>query len=143
MSYAHIRDRYDFFFLRLLIIGPAEKLFQETYFKLMKTALKAGGIICAQASFIWQKDVTPLGSYNNAKKVFGNAAVGYVVVPNYPTGQISMVLASTDPVRLKTNDERIIKNKKLHAEAKKIFDYNYAIRAMRRAFKGLNFKYSA
>lgn len=81
--------------------GPAQVLFQQTYFELLKKALKPGGVICTQASFIWLEKCTPLNSYNNAKKVFGNAAVAYTVVPNYPTGQIGMVLATADVVRSK------------------------------------------
>jgi spermidine synthase len=34
-------------------IGPAVSLFQESYFSLMKQALKPGGIICSQGSSFW------------------------------------------------------------------------------------------
>lgn len=32
--------------------GPAESLFKESYFQLMKSALKDGGILCSQGNFI-------------------------------------------------------------------------------------------
>lgn len=31
--------------------GPAESLFKESYFQLMKSALKDGGILCSQGNF--------------------------------------------------------------------------------------------
>lgn len=34
-------------------VGPAVSLFQESYFELMKKALKPGGIICSQGSNFW------------------------------------------------------------------------------------------
>lgn len=34
-------------------VGPAISLFQESYFELMKKALKPGGIICSQGSNFW------------------------------------------------------------------------------------------
>lgn len=67
----------------------------------MKTALKPGGIICTQASFMWIDINIPLRSYNNAKKVFGKAAYAITSVPHYPTSQIGMVLATADKVRKK------------------------------------------
>lgn len=39
----------NFFF----ILGPAVSLFQESYFELMKQALKPGGIVCSQGSSFW------------------------------------------------------------------------------------------
>lgn len=32
--------------------GPAESLFKESYFQLMKSALKDGGILCSQGNFM-------------------------------------------------------------------------------------------
>lgn len=34
-------------------IGPAESLFQESYFGLMKNALRGNGIVCSQGSTFW------------------------------------------------------------------------------------------
>lgn len=34
-------------------VGPAVSLFQDSYFELMKRALKPGGIICSQGSNFW------------------------------------------------------------------------------------------
>lgn len=35
------------------IAGPAESLFKESYYQLMKTALRTGGILCSQGNFIF------------------------------------------------------------------------------------------
>lgn len=34
--------------------GPAESLFKESYYQLMKTALKGDGILCCQGEWPWQ-----------------------------------------------------------------------------------------
>lgn len=34
-------------------VGPAVSLFQESYYGLLKTALRPGGIVCSQGSNIW------------------------------------------------------------------------------------------
>lgn len=37
----------------IVISGPAESLFKESYYQLMKAALRSGGIICSQGKFIF------------------------------------------------------------------------------------------
>lgn len=36
----------------MIISGPAESLFKESYYQLMKAALRSGGIVCSQGEFI-------------------------------------------------------------------------------------------
>ena len=36
-----------------LLIGPAASLFQESYFQLLRQALKPGGIVCSQGENAW------------------------------------------------------------------------------------------
>lgn len=35
----------------VIVAGPAESLFKESYYELMKTALRDGGILCSQGEF--------------------------------------------------------------------------------------------
>lgn len=35
-------------FCLLIVAGPAESLFKESYYQLMKAALRSGGILCSQ-----------------------------------------------------------------------------------------------
>lgn len=35
-------------------VGPANSLFQDEYYQLMKTALRPGGIVCSQGMFSWR-----------------------------------------------------------------------------------------
>lgn len=36
-----------------LFIGPAESLFKESYYQLMKAALRNGGILCSQGNLVF------------------------------------------------------------------------------------------
>ncbi|KAH0547208.1 spermidine synthase [Cotesia glomerata] len=78
-------------------IGPAECLFQESYFALMKTALKPGGLVCSQAGTIWSNDLQVEKTLEHCKSVFPAASYAYTSVPTYPTGQIGFVMGSLNP----------------------------------------------
>lgn len=39
-------------FLCFYVAGPAESLFKESYYKLMKAALRNGGILCSQGELM-------------------------------------------------------------------------------------------
>ncbi|XP_076168360.1 spermidine Synthase isoform X2 [Ptiloglossa arizonensis] len=73
-------------------IGPAECLFQASYFSLMKTALKPGGIVCSQAGTAWANLDHVTQTLLHCKSAFPVASYGIVAVPTYPTGQIGFVL---------------------------------------------------
>lgn len=59
-SYVYICPLFSSFNLNLNCVcvcvfvfkGPAESLFKESYFQLMKSALKDGGILCSQGNVI-------------------------------------------------------------------------------------------
>lgn len=76
-------------------IGPAETLFQESYFALMKRALKPNGIVCSQGGTFWTDAEHVKDTLNHCRKHF--ATVGYAItaVPSYPCGQIGFVIGST------------------------------------------------
>lgn len=80
------------------LIGPAECLFQESYFNLMKSALKPGGIVCSQAGTAWLNLDHVTQTLQRCKSLFPVASYGVVSVPTYPTGQIGFVLGGLNPV---------------------------------------------
>nr|KAF7417125.1 hypothetical protein H0235_011656 [Vespula pensylvanica] len=93
-------------------IGPAECLFQESYFSLMKTALKPGGIVCSQAGTAWMNLDHVVKTFQHCKSSFAIVDYGITSVPSYPTGQIGFVLGglSTEtnfkvPKRIFTEEE--------------------------------------
>ncbi|XP_066588511.1 spermidine synthase [Prorops nasuta] len=73
-------------------VGPAECLFQESYFSLIKSALKPGGIVCNQAGTAWANLDHVVQTLNHCKSMFPSSAYGIAAVPTYPTGQIGFVL---------------------------------------------------
>ncbi|XP_071453628.1 spermidine synthase [Hetaerina americana] len=96
-------------------VGPAEALFEERYFHLMKNALRDGGIICSQAENIWGGSGLDIANrvYKYCQTLFSSAAYGYCLVPTYPTGLIGFVLGSLDsktnfkePLRILSNEEQ-------------------------------------
>ncbi|XP_059474052.1 spermidine synthase [Neocloeon triangulifer] len=76
--------------------GPAEALFGENYFKLMKSALRAGGIVCSQGETVWTSLDLVYNMVNHCSKHFPNVSYAFTSVPTYPTGQIGFVLGSLD-----------------------------------------------
>lgn len=80
--------------------GPADCLFQQKYFQLMKEALRPDGIICSQAGSAWCNLDTSTRCYEHCKNIFEKVAYAYTSVPSYPSGQIGFVLASTNAVSI-------------------------------------------
>ncbi|KAF2882482.1 hypothetical protein ILUMI_23707 [Ignelater luminosus] len=78
-------------------IGPAVNLFTETYFKLLKDALKPDGIICSQGGTLWSQLEHVQDTISNCKKHFDVVDYAINSVPTYPTGQIGYVIASLNP----------------------------------------------
>lgn len=80
-------------------IGPAVTLFQESYYGLMKDALRTGGIVCSQGGSFWL-------DYEYVKKTMAGCRlhfpkVEYAVtsVPSYPCGHIGFVIGCLDGER--------------------------------------------
>lgn len=77
-------------------IGPAVNLFTESYFELLKRALKLNGIICSQAGTVWVGIEHAKTTIENCKKHFNVVKYALTSVPTYPTGQIGFLLGSLD-----------------------------------------------
>ncbi|KAH8178920.1 spermine/spermidine synthase domain-containing protein [Sarocladium implicatum] len=78
--------------------GPAESLFQKSYFQLLHDALREGGVITTQGSenqWLHLSLITRLKK--DCKEVFPVAEYAYTTIPTYPSGQIGFMVCSKDP----------------------------------------------
>ncbi|XP_018396194.1 PREDICTED: spermidine synthase [Cyphomyrmex costatus] len=87
-------------------IGPAENLFKRSYYQLLKSALKPGGIIASQAGTAWANLDQVCNTFQHCKNVFPVTTYAVTSVPTYPTGQIGFVLGSLNE---QTNFEEPVK----------------------------------
>lgn len=96
-------------------IGPAESLFQESYFALMKQALKPNGVICSQGGTYWTDLDHVKATMDHCRKQF--PVVGYAItsVPSYPCGQIGFVIGSLDAGAELKVPQRIFNDQELDA----------------------------
>lgn len=77
-------------------IGPAATLFQESYFALMKRALKPNGIVCSQGGTYWADMKHVRETLDHCRAQFATTGYAVVAVPSYPCGQIGFVIGSRD-----------------------------------------------
>ncbi|KAJ8965453.1 hypothetical protein NQ314_004124 [Rhamnusium bicolor] len=77
-------------------IGPAANLFTESYFRLLKDALKPNGIICSQGGSVWSDLNQIKQTINSCKKHFSTVRFATSSVPSYPDGHIGYVVATLD-----------------------------------------------
>lgn len=91
-------------------IGPAVNLFTESYFKLLKSALRPKGIICSQMGNIWVDLEHIKETLIYCRKYFPVAKYAYTTIPSYPSGQIGFAIASLDPLN-KITIPKLIFNK--------------------------------
>lgn len=78
-------------------IGPAEVLFTESYYTLMRQALTEGGICCCQGECVWLHTELIINMLTFNTRLYPVAEYAYVSVPTYPGGQIGLFLCSKDP----------------------------------------------
>ncbi|XP_053683675.1 spermidine synthase [Sabethes cyaneus] len=93
-------------------IGPAESLFNESYFGLAKKALKPNGIICSQGGSFWVDKTLVKDTLNHIRKHFPVTGYALASVPSYPSGQIGYFIASlnedtklNEPTKTFTDEE--------------------------------------
>lgn len=77
-------------------IGPAINLFTESYFELLKIALKPNGIICSQGGTLWSQLEHVKDTMNNCRKHFQAVKYAIASVPTYPTGLIGFVIGALE-----------------------------------------------
>ncbi|XP_063216671.1 uncharacterized protein LOC134527697 [Bacillus rossius redtenbacheri] len=93
-------------------VGPAVALFEQSYFKLMSSALRPGGIVCSQGGTVWSNLDQVCDHMDHCRSTFPRTALAWASVPTYPSGMIGFVLGSLnpktnfkEPLRIFTNDE--------------------------------------
>ncbi|KAF5913961.1 hypothetical protein HPG69_011992 [Diceros bicornis minor] len=79
-------------------MGPAESLFKESYYQLMRTALKEDGILCCQGECQWLHLDLIKEMRQFCKSLFPVVDYAYCTIPTYPSGQIGFMLCSKNPV---------------------------------------------
>ncbi|XP_071840470.1 spermidine synthase-like [Apostichopus japonicus] len=78
-------------------VGPAESLFQKSYFDLLKSALRPGGIVSSQGECLWLHLDIITNMQDFCKGVFPVVDYAYCTIPTYPSGQIGFTLCSLNP----------------------------------------------
>ncbi|KAI1765141.1 spermine synthase [Hypoxylon sp. FL1150] len=80
--------------------GPAESLFQKSYFQLLDAALRPGGVITTQGSenqWLHLPLITKLKK--DCGEVFPVAEYAYTTIPTYPSGQIGFMVCCKEAGR--------------------------------------------
>ncbi|KAL4402956.1 saccharopine dehydrogenase (NADP+, L-glutamate-forming) [Malassezia pachydermatis] len=90
--------------------GPAEVLFQKSYFELLKGALRPGGHISTQAESMWVHLKLIRELTQSTRALFPVADYAYTLIPTYPCGQIGFVICSLDPQRDVRVPQRVVPN---------------------------------
>ena len=79
--------------------GPAESLFQESFYSLLKSALKPPhGIICCQGESIWLHLNLIKKIVQFTRNVFPTVAYAFASTPTYPSGTIGFLICSLEKV---------------------------------------------
>jgi spermidine synthase len=78
-------------------VGPAETLFQESYYQLAAKALKPNGILCSQGENMWYHAPLITDMLAFCSKIFPKTRYGYTCIPTYPGGQIGLLVCSKNP----------------------------------------------
>jgi spermidine synthase len=77
-------------------IGPAEVLFQEDFYKKVKSSLRKNGIMVAQTESPFLQEKYFKNAVKEIRKVFKYTGIYTGFVPTYPAGMWSYTLASDD-----------------------------------------------
>jgi len=83
-------------------VGPAETLFEQSFYEGLKHSLKPGGIVCTQGECIWLHLDIIDKSLDACHRCFDEVDYAYTTIPTYPSGQIGFFLCGltgTAPVR--------------------------------------------
>jgi len=75
-------------------VGPAESLYQQPFYCLMKESLCPGGIVCTQAECQWLHLDLIKNLMDFSKPLFNHVNYAYTCIPSYPCGQIGFLLGS-------------------------------------------------
>eukprot|EP01083_Nonionella_stella_P025492 70172_1 len=74
-------------------VGPAEKLFEDQFYRDAHACLRDGGILCTQGESMWLHTDLIEKLVKGARKIFETAEYATTQIPTYPCGQIGFLLA--------------------------------------------------
>ena len=77
-------------------VGPAEVLFEHSFFKSMHASLSPQGLLCTQGECMWLHLDLIAGVLKDARNVCARAEYAYTTIPTYPSGQIGFILGTKD-----------------------------------------------
>nr|CAD7433800.1 unnamed protein product [Timema monikensis] len=125
-------------------LGPAVSLFQPSYFKLMRDALKPGGVVCSQAGTVWANLEHVAQTLEHCRSVFNVAAFAHAAVPTYPSGQIGFVLGSLNS-KLVNGQQKYTQGRNSNRVALQqlwigIFEVTYGLQRIPGQWRETNFK---
>ncbi|KAJ1563606.1 hypothetical protein HK405_001434, partial [Cladochytrium tenue] len=80
-------------------VGPAESLFQDSFYGLMHAALRPGGIICTQGECQWLHLDIIRSVLEASRKIYPVVAYAWASVPTYPCGNMGFVLCCKEAGR--------------------------------------------
>ncbi|KAI8907320.1 Spermidine/spermine synthase [Gorgonomyces haynaldii] len=106
--------------------GPAEALFGETFFDLMRNALLPGGIVCTQGECQWLHLNLIKNVFDGAKKLFPVVEYAWAAVPTYPSGQIGFLICCNEQDR---NMKQPVRSFSPEFERAKLKYYNSEVHA--------------
>ena len=75
-------------------VGPAESLFQKSYFKLLHDALAPGGHISSQGECLWLHLPLIRNLRLMTRELFATSEYAYTTIPTYPSGQIGFMICA-------------------------------------------------
>lgn len=100
--------------------GPAEEFFQVNYFKLLQNATKDDGIVIMQSSEnIWLNLDYLSDLVGKARKVFANVDYCQCYMPSYTSGQLGLIVATSD------TGKNLRKPLRQFSEAKEVETFKY------------------
>jgi len=77
-------------------VGPAESLFGESYYELVRSALTENGILASQAESMWFHLDLIKHMMTFCRRLFPVVSYAYSSVPTYPSGVIGYLICSKD-----------------------------------------------
>ncbi|KAJ3328307.1 hypothetical protein HDU76_010195 [Blyttiomyces sp. JEL0837] len=80
-------------------VGPAESLFQESFYSLMRSSLKQGGIICTQGECQWLHLDLIKSVLDSSRKMYPVVEYAWASVPTYPCGNMGFIMCCNEAGR--------------------------------------------
>ncbi|PKI56971.1 hypothetical protein CRG98_022645 [Punica granatum] len=78
-------------------IWQGHEIFEGSFLKLVREALRPGGIMCIQAESLWFPSLSIPKLIANCRHIFkGSVSYAWTLVPSYPSGTIGFMLCSTE-----------------------------------------------